>query len=512
MVLALVFAAFSPSLGNQFINWDDPAYIVHNPDIQQLSWANIKAMFSGFVVGNYHPLTMLVFALQYGIAGAEPFIFHLTNLILHMMNVVLVYCFVLLLTRKETAALLACFLWGMHPLRVESIAWATELKDVLFAFFYLASLIFYLVALRDAERGKPLKFFSLLFFVLSLLSKQAAVSLPLVLVLIDMYQGRKIAWKLFAEKWLFFLLSLVFGLISFMAAYGPSDEYLYYPLVPDLNVIERVFLSFYALLFYIQKMFWPAGLAVYYPFPAKEGLSALFVLCSPLIVAAIGFLLARTRPPKETVFGIFFFVVTIIFNLPIFPVGYVLAADRFTYVPMIGVLIALTPLAVYWKDRRGRVALVAIGIVLTALTWRQGLVWRNNYTLWSKVIAHYPNVPLAYYNRVDYHIENNRLDLAVADYTRALEIYPLYYFAYNNRGNMHFLLGEYEKALADYEQAIAIMPTYRDAYLNKAAYHEFFKEYEKAMAAYERILSFLPQDAAAIERKNLLIEKMRAAQ
>ena len=290
VITVVVFLAFFPSLDNAFVNWDDPVYLEGNPTIQSLSPANIKMMFTGFVNGNYHPLTMFTFALEHSWAGFNPKIYHLTNLLLHLANVNLAFIFIFLMTGNLFVAGLTALLFGIHPMRVESVAWVTERKDVLFVFFYLAGLILYQRYLSSALSQKRLIFYSIIMilFILSVLSKPSAVTFPLALLLLDYWGARKFDKYVLLEKIPFFIISAFFVFIAFYANATPFTSHLPPPL--QFHFTERILLVGHAIGLYLTKLIWPFKLSAYYSYPGKiNGHLPVYCYFSAFIVFLIIF-------------------------------------------------------------------------------------------------------------------------------------------------------------------------------------------------------------------------------
>ena len=198
LILAIPAISFFPSLKNDFLNWDDPQYVTENKMITELSWRNIETIFDSIYMGHYHPLTLLSYALEYRFFKLNPFAYHLTNLILHLINGLLVFWLIWMLKGGVLTSLVVSLLFGIHPLHVESVAWISERKDLLCSFFFLGSLVVYLTYLKT--RRRRFYFLSLFLFLLSLLSKSMAVTLPLVLVLCDYLLDRKFDRKCLIEK------------------------------------------------------------------------------------------------------------------------------------------------------------------------------------------------------------------------------------------------------------------------------------------------------------------------
>src|SRR5947207_2952592 len=208
-VLFITLAGFLPMLNNGFTNWDDEYYVVNNPMLRSQDW---HAIFTQSVAANYHPLTMATLAANYQLGGLRPFSYLLVNLVLHLMNVVLVFFFIYEISAKKIeVAFFTALIFGIHPMHVESVAWISERKDVLYSFFFLSSLIYYWKYLQSGQKLNYAVCF--LFFVLSLLSKPAAIILPLVLFLLDYWKGRPINLNTAKDKIIFFLFAIVFAVI-----------------------------------------------------------------------------------------------------------------------------------------------------------------------------------------------------------------------------------------------------------------------------------------------------------
>ena len=212
LILLITFIVYRVSLSNGFVNWDDDKYIQNNPLI---TFIDLKALFSTYVMGNYHPLTMLGYAIEYQFFGLNATGYHVINLLLHLVNVLLVFYTVFYLSNKTIVALIASLLFGIHPMHVESVAWVTERKDVLYGLFFIAGLISYTKYTDTGSRKQYI--ITLIFPILALLSKPAAVVFPLVLFCIDLLRKRKLAVKLLVEKISFFILPLILGFITFLA-------------------------------------------------------------------------------------------------------------------------------------------------------------------------------------------------------------------------------------------------------------------------------------------------------
>src|SRR6185503_18481852 len=193
-ILAVTFISFIPALNNALTNWDDPRYLTDNPLIKKLSFENIRRIFTEPYFGNYQPLHIFSYALEYQLYKLNPVGYHTTSVIMHLLVTALVFRFIFLLAENTTVAGIAALLFGIHPLHVESVAWAAERKDLLYAIFFLGSLIAYIKYIRSEQKIKYL-IYALLFFILSIMSKTMAASLPPVIILLDYYFSRKLNAK-----------------------------------------------------------------------------------------------------------------------------------------------------------------------------------------------------------------------------------------------------------------------------------------------------------------------------
>jgi len=428
-VALLTVAAHVRGLHGQFVEWDDYAHITQNPAIRSLAPANLWAMFTQPTAKLYCPLTWLSYAVDYQIWGRDPFGYHLTNLVLHVADsvLVLVLVFQLLLDRSAHArsvAVLTAAIFGVHPLRVESVAWATERKDVLFAFFYLLALLVYLRWVVGARR--PAYWTCLLLFIGSALAKSAAVTFPLVLVLLDFFWKRRVAWW---EKVPFVVVCLIVGAATFVAqASGPGETVLGTAAIP---LWARIGLVGYCTLFYVGKFFWPFHLSAVYPTFEDFGwtpLTAVGYLAAFCAILAATFALRKRAPIVWPSW--LFYLATLSPTIGLIPVGAHVVADRYAYMAVLGLALptsmGLVILADKWRGLRPVVVLFIAAVLagLTLLSARQSAVWTNTETLFQHALAEDPHCYTALVNLTTYYTSANRLDEAIATGNRAVAIAP----------------------------------------------------------------------------------------
>ena len=497
-ILILTFIAFLPSLKNDFIStWDDGPFISGNSMIRHLDFQSIKAMFSTPVLSAYVPLPLLSFAIEYHFFGLNPIPFHISNLLLHLGCTFLVFYFFRLLKLENVYAAFGALLFGIHPMHVESVAWISERKDLLFTLFYLFSMIFYLLYIQKQTRGWKLLTLSLLFFILSLFSKIQAVALPLSLILLDYFLKRPFKSRLVYEKIPFFILSLLFGIagVLILKRQGVLQINETYPL------FQRIFFGFYALSAYIVKFFAPFHLSALYPYPISlQKSSPLFYYLNPLFLLLLGFFVYRSaRNTRAIVFGILFFFFNILFLLQVVSAGSTYLADHYSYIPYIGLLfIVLWITEKIIKDKKSMryflfPVLAIITVFFISLTFNRCKTWENGIILWTDAIEKYPDgISTSYNDRGAEYANLNQWDKAIDDYTRAIGIEPNYVKTYSNRGNAYAKLGQWDKVVSDLSLAIGIDPGNKESYLNRGFAFANLRQPDKAIDDYNKAIGIDP--------------------
>jgi protein O-mannosyl-transferase len=500
LILVFTFIAYLPSLKNNFTNWDDPNYVYHNPHIQIFNKENIKELISADYMGNYHPITMLSLAIDHSIGKLKPKTYHTTNLILHLCNTALVFILILLLFEKIEIASVTAALFGLHTLHVESVAWISERKDVLYTLFFLASLIFYLRYLKE-EKNK-FYFISLALFILSDLSKGMAVSLSLSLLAIDWLKGRDFRdTKVILEKIPYFILSIFFGIIAISAQkLGPETEG-----IPHYNIFERIVFASYGFCQYLYKLILPINLSAFYPYPEKGAIPFTFWICLIISIAVAAAAFYSARRSREYLFCFLFFSFNIILVLQILPVGRAIMADRYAYVPSIGFFLA-TAITFSRINAEKIFKIVLIGaylLLLTTFTYNRCKIWQDNFSLWTDVIEKYPAAAIAYNNRGVAYAEVEKYNEALSDYNKAVDIDPKHAEAYSNRGVTKAALKDFTGAKQDYNKAIELRPFYPDAYYNRGNIFKDLNDTSSAIRDYTKVLSINPSHSGALNNRGL---------
>ncbi|MBU1996923.1 MAG: tetratricopeptide repeat protein, partial [Candidatus Omnitrophica bacterium] len=510
---------FSAALDNGFTNWDDAKYLTQNKRVQVLTFESVSDLFTRTKIGYHHyvPLTLLSFSIEHHIFGFDPRVFILNNILLHCINVLLVLWFVSLLCKRFDIAFVTAVLFALHPMHVESVAWIVERKDVLYTLFYLGSMISYIYGIKREQNRNSFYAISLLLFLCSLFSKPAAVTLPMVLLLVDFYfHGNfyDLDWKkIFSSlgnKIPFFMLS---GLFVFVALgqqkVGLFDIY---------SRMERVMIGSYGFIYYVVKLFLPLGLSCFYPVPAKvnNSLPILFSIAPAALSVVLCALVFMFRKKGEVLFGLLFYFVTIAL-VTFIGASTALISDRYTYVPSVGVFLIVSYFVCNLVSKElikniavrfsAKFLIFCFFVMLAIMTFDRCKVWKNGITLWSDVISKYDDVPTAYVNRGNEYGMNKEYDLALADYNKALELEPRNLVALTSRGYLFYLMGKYNRAIDDLTRAVSVYPQYVPAYLNRSLSYERIGEYRAAIDDLIKARTIEPD--VSLERINDLMNKIK---
>ena len=502
VLIILVFTAFLPSLKNNFVNFDDSAYVTHNQAIKSLSWETIRTIFTSFYVNNYQPLSMLSYSLEYYFYDSHPSWYHLTNIILHLLNSLLVLWLIFIISDNLIVSFITAVLFGIHPLRVESVVWISERKDVLYAFFFLGASIAYSYYVKK-DRASKYYYFSLALFFLALLSKAMAVTLPLLLLLLDYLLCRKWHRKILIEKIPFFLLSFIFGTLCIFSQQLDKNAYR----LPS-DSVNFIFAGS-NIAFYLNKIFRPVHLCAISYFRDNAIL--------PFYIMLILLFVFLKKGLRKIVFGIVLFLIVI---LPVMPIK--ITADRYTYVASIGIFYIIGEAFVWMYRNPLYYARVVRAILLSALivtigslmllTWKRCEIWKDGVSLWSDVLHSYPIFSKAYRNRGVAYADIGENDEAIADFTKAMRLEPNFPFDYISRGHVYLNEGKVPEAIKDFTTAIQLEPNIAyhyndrgDAYRKMCNFDQAIKDYNKAMELEpDNILAYFGRGCAYDGKGDLL--------
>lgn len=529
--------AFGRILGNGFVNLDDEMYVTKNPHIQSgVTFQTVKWAFTEVVSSNWHPLTMLSHALDWSLFKDHAGGHHLVNLLLHMMSGLLLFFFLNKSTKSIWPSAFVAAFFVLHPLRVESVAWVSERKDVLSVFFGLAALNVYALY---AEKQKISSYLlCLLLFVFGLLSKPMLVTLPFVFLLLDFwpfgrwspaskvlnqipggnanlpakkkagkqklssanisaknkFSGQNI-WYLVLEKTPFFIFSLVFSVITVWAQNkGGAIASL-----EKISFSERLINAVVAYAAYLGKMIWPANLSVFYPYSsAISGWVALGAIS--ILIAVTFFVVYFVKKAPFLIVGWLWYLGTLVPVIGLVQVGGQAMADRYTYLPSIGFGIMLAWGVGYLQQKgklRKKLLIPAAAFIfasLIVLTWQQCGYWKNSVTLFKHALQVTENNYLAHANLAVALASESRDEEALFHYQEAIRINPVHVNAHYNLANLLVKQGKINEAVGLYREVLRMNPHYFDAYNNIGVNLVRLRKYEEAIIYYRRALQIKPDN------------------
>jgi Flp pilus assembly protein TadD len=468
-VLAGVVALFYlPALSGEFINWDDPAYVTNNADIRRLDWRTVRWAFTTFHTGNWHPLTWISLALDHQLYGLRPFGYHATSLALHVANTVLVLLVLHRLTGAVWQSAAVAALFGLHPQHVESVAWVAERKDVLSAFFWLVTMLAYVRYVEAPAWRRYL--LVVLAFALALLSKPMAITLPFALLLLDYWPLGRLSWKAVQEKVPLLVLAAGLSVSTFVAQSARGAV-----AIDPIPLGARVANAIVSCAQYVALTVWPVGLSPWYSHPALEGPPLSMWRLAGAVVFLVGvtaLVLATARRRPWAAIGWLWFLGTLVPVIGLVQVGRQAMADRYVYIPHIGLFVAVVwtlaelPL---WRRSTVRSAAAAVtGLVLVTLgvlTFRQTRIWHDSLGFWTYTAKMAPYSFVAHQARGGLLLYQQRIDEALPEYRLAVHLRPDHPEVRARLAGLLARKGELGAAGAQYRKAVALRP-------NEAQYHQ----------------------------------------
>ena len=519
VLFGLVVWVFLPSVRNEFVNFDDPLYITSNPHVQAgLTLETIRWAFVNMRAGFWQPLTWLSSALDCQLFGLRAGGHHLTSLLLHAASTVVLF----LAFRRMTGAIwrsaFVALLFALHPLHVETVAWAADRKDVLSGLFWMLTLLMYAHYVERSKvqgpKSEVFYSFALLLFACALMSKASVLTLPFILFLLDWWPLRRfqlsdltpelrrkdlpaghrsVLRRLLLEKVPFLLLGFAYGILGFYGqkALGAVQTAAEFP------ISQRIQNAILSCVQYLAQTAWPMDLAAYYPYPATFGVLTVFGAALLLAVVTFGALWSsRNRP--YIAFGWIWFVVTLVPASGLVQIGSHARADRYTYLPLIGAFVLLVwgvqDLARHWCRQLPALsaAVAIIGFLAVAVTRQQLGFWRNSETLYRRALAVTQANEFAHYNLATTLIEKGQLDEAIPHFEEAIRVMPDFPAAHKNLGAALCMKGRVDEAIPHLEYAATHAPGDPETHSNLGNAFAMKGRFEAAIPQYEQALAISP--------------------
>ncbi|MGA2780977.1 MAG: tetratricopeptide repeat protein [Smithella sp.] len=561
-------AAFGRIASNDFINFDDNKYITENNNIQSgINPESIKWAFTSLDVFYWHPLTWLSHMFDWSLFGANASGHHLVSLLLHIGAVIFLFLFLNKTTNNIWPSAFAAAFFALHPLRVESVAWAAERKDVLSMFFGMVCLYAYAFYAENLKLSRY--FLSLILFALALMSKPMMVTLPFILMLLDYWplgrwqkamdesarkkfnSARGLIW----EKIPFILLTIASSIVTFQ---GQNKEGAVTP-IEALPFLKRGINAIISYIAYLEKTFWPVDLAVFYPY--ENSLTLWKVIIPGLILMLITVIVIYYIKKLPFLFvGWFWYLGTMIPLIGLIQAGSQAMADRHTYLPSVGIAIMLSWGILYLvksESIRRKILLpasIAVLAILAVLTWRQCGYWKNSIKLWNhalsvtknnyiahvglgialfnegkvkEAIDHYNKVIMMpyqiltfnddylysfygtiYSNRGKAYTELGLYQFAFEDYNKSIRLNPKNAGLYDNRGLTYYKLDQHQRAIEDFNEAIRLKPDYANYYNDRGNSYNKLSQHQRALDDYTKAIHLKPDYADAYNNRGTTYGKL----
>jgi len=468
-----------------FVNYDDQIYVYENPNIQAgITLKAIKWAFTANYANFWHPLTLLSHMLDWQLFGSNAGGHHLTNLIFHIANTLLLFLVLKQMTNALWQSAFVAALFALHPLHVESVAWVSERKDVLSTFFWMLTMWAYLRYVKYPNVARYL--LTLLIFALGLMAKPMLITLPFVFLLLDYWPLARIdrfkwqiIYRLVWEKIPLIVLSAALSVIAFLVQ--PSGGAV--TQLANLGLKIRIFNALISYVEYIEKMIWPSRLTVFYPL-LGQNISVLYVAVSAVVLLVMTiFVLRLAKKHRYLVTGWFWYLGTLLPVIGLIPVGDHAMADRYSYITLTGLFIIIAwgfpDLLARWTSassvesryRKNILILLSLLIILamSVCTRLQLRYWRNSLTLFQHALDVTKNNYIAHYCIADPLVSQGRLDEAIYHYSQAIRILPDYVDALSDLGAVLHRQGRVDEAVGYYKRAIQVNSTAARAHLNLAA-------------------------------------------
>ncbi len=490
-------------IDHDFLNFDDGQYITENAEVRSgLTLHGLYWAFTTTHTTNWHPLTWLSHMLDAELYGMHSGGHHVTNLLFHLLNTVLLFLLLKKLTGAHWRSACVALLFAIHPLHVESVAWVSERKDVMSTFFWMLTIWFYVGFVNGKQKSKYI--LALVAFALGLMSKPMLVTLPFVLLLLDYWPLNRIAFegakqqiserritgkRLVLEKLPFFALALISAVIT--VSVGDVQT------VQEFSIWGRIGNALVSYTAYLSDMFWPHPLIIFHPYPNELPFWRLLLALLLLVMITL-FVLWQGKTHRFLPVGWFIYLGVLVPVIGLIQVGIQARADRYTYVPLIGIAIivvwGVNYLSRNWKNRQKLLvaAGASVALVLMACAYNQVGYMKNSLTVFKHAVKYAPNAHYVHNNLALAYKSAGDFDQAIAHFNEAIRIKPDKYEAYNNRGVTYFGKKEYDKAAADYQVVLSQFPDHIEARNNLGNIFQMQGKTDQAIEHYQRALALLP--------------------
>src|SRR5208283_3372706 len=533
LLIIACLATYGRILGNDFVNYDDDRLITENNYIQTgFDARSVKWAFTNASLEYWHPLTWLSIMLEWRLFGTNASFYHLVSLLLHIGAALFLFLFLNKATKRFWPSAFVAALFALHPLRVESVAWASELKDVLSMFFGMATLYAYA---QYVEKSRLSKYFiCLILFTLSIMSKPTLLTLPCVLLLLDYWPFER--WRkpftpvnistieekidapaksraqvivhLLWEKAPFFLISMLFGIM--LIGQLQADNYIVS--LQQLSFSDRFMNTIVSYVSYLGKTFWPADLAIIYPYAHSFQQWQVTGAASVLVAISVAVVFLVKKTPFLAV-GWFWYLGALFPVSGLMQAGAQAMADRYTYFPFIGIAIMAAwgiPLLIKPEDTRKKIlfpAAIAALSIMAVFTWQQCGYWKNSIELSKHTLQVTKDNFVAHDSFASALVKKGKIEEAIEHYNKAIYLAPEYDNAYKNRGIAYTKLGRYQLAIKDYNKAIYLKPDNADVYYNRGAIYIKLGQYQMAIEDYNKAIRLKPDDADAYNNRGTIYTK-----
>ncbi len=503
---------FATGLGNQMLGLDDHSATVENPAVANFS---LVSTLTSFNLGMYAPLTWVGHAIAFAIGKGNPFWYHLLSLIVHTINTWLVYRVIFRVSDKTTATVLA-LLFAIHPIQAESVAWIAGFSTPFSYLFCLLAFGQYLDYASETGSRKKTYALSILFFLLACLTKSSAVTVPITLIVFDLWKKPNLSWRQRIIGYApFFLISLGFGLLTLYSRQVSGTPI--GSIGNGYSPLERVLLISYAPLMYLGKIILPLKLNVYYSFDRINGVLPWYYFAAPVFWAVTGYAAWRLRNVAPYLYiGLAFFLSNLAVTLPITSLGtFELCADHYNYVACIGIFYLLYE---GWKAMRQRYQVISHAITAMGYIWvgmllvfclLQIRIWKDTITVITNAINNgYAHRGMMYFGRAVEYGDLNRPNDAIQDFTKAIALDSTIADAYKLRGSLYAQLEQLEPAMADFQHSIKMDPKDAAIWSNVGMIYMRKNNFPAAIDAFTKTIELKPDAAIAYQNRAVVHQKM----